>query len=298
MVVSPHFFFDESNSDELPNADSGNLIEAFEELDDHPKSEKGFWFAVASVSFGIFAAFLGVGVGLYADLEQRDLVNDYLATLGFEDLPFVQEVIEDQGSPVATFDDTTVYALELDKWMNRSLDLEKKINALEDENRYLAMAKDSLENILEGDVLDFASEDLGFSFQYPAKFGEVDLDVDTESEGGSFRGEFLNNSFLKFGGASVNYGEGSKLEFLDYGRFDGKGFIGNATLIEIIEVDGGRVTVFRGVDNVKGALGKGELGGLVDLNGDDFSSLAFHVLSEKEFSYGEFKVVLESLVIE
>jgi hypothetical protein len=285
MVVSPSSFFDDDLNSPLQLADSAENHAELDLITSSKKSSAWMWSFLAFFIVASASVSAGYYFGISANGNHREVFNHYTAYFGLDSVPVYDDLVVDN------YNDTSVYALDYDRLENKNSLLEQQLEALGYEKRYLVMAKESLENILDGEILSFEDTDLGFSFEYPAEFGEVELVFD----GDSYRGAFMNNPYLKFGAATMNYDQSSKINFLDYGRYDGKGFIGNAVLKKSFKVDGVTVSVYEGMDNYKGALMKGELGALLTYDGDKFSSLAILLTDKDEMVYEEFIEIISSL---
>jgi len=87
-------------------------------------------------------------------------------------------------------------------------ELENKLTEIESENTELKTKKEELEGkvkLLDEEKKEFISEELGFSFLYPAVFGQINVIMDSNVTGTKFIGKFSNNDKLVFGGISEDY---------------------------------------------------------------------------------------------
>lgn len=73
------------------------------------------------------------------------------------------------------------------------------------------------------DWLTYENEEYGFSFKYPAEYGEVTVTVSSGTEGSKLRGSFSATDAIIFGGDTKDYSFPSEAGFLDtygYGKDD------------------------------------------------------------------------------
>ncbi len=80
-----------------------------------------------------------------------------------------------------------------------------KLKGAEYENSELKTVNEKLKSkasLLDEAVRNFKDSNLGFSFNYPAIFGDVDYTITDGETGKIFRGKFLENNNLVFGGSS------------------------------------------------------------------------------------------------
>lgn len=166
------------------------------------------------------------------------------------------------------------------------------------------------------ELLTFKNDELGFSFFYPAWFGEVSLDIRNGETGKLFYGSFENVS-LEFGGTTKDFSEGREGWPTDYNgeAIEKMTFYDDAGLkefpmkekqIKTLSVQGGEAIILRGKgDAVPGNwFFEGTFGALIRLNNKQFQGLAFHSgetnyhqNDENDLSIDEFESVLKTLVI-
>ncbi len=88
---------------------------------------------------------------------------------------------------------------------NRIKIVKEKLKGVEYENSELKTVNEKLKNkagLLDEAVRNFKDTNLGFSFIYPAIFGDADYKTSDSETGKIFRGKFLENVNLVFGGSS------------------------------------------------------------------------------------------------
>ena len=95
------------------------------------------------------------------------------------------------------------YDLEekLSKTKNKLVGVESENADLKTVNEKLQAKTDALNVAKRG----FVSEDLGFSFFYPATFGEASAEIEEGLEGKKFMGKFSDNDKFVFGGITKDY---------------------------------------------------------------------------------------------
>lgn len=154
------------------------------------------------------------------------------------------------------------------------------------------------------DMRTFARADLGFNFQYPAKFGDVNFTMsDSPDMGKIFRGTFTKAT-IEFGGATKNFEAGREGSFLDFGMFYGEP---NRSITDwaeaneygkTIPVKGSIVYLLTGKDNGGSfdSFGPGEIGALVKLNSKEFPGVAF-TANTKTVSVAEFEKMMSTIEV-
>lgn len=101
--------------------------------------------------------------------------------------------------------DATASKEEFEK---RLENLKEKLSGTEKEKEELAASKKELEakaELLKTAKKQYISNDLGFSFLYPATFGEVTIEFSEKATGTMFVGKFSMNDKLFFSGISADY---------------------------------------------------------------------------------------------
>src|SRR3989339_708059 len=114
----------------------------------------------------------------------------------------------------------------------RISNLEDKIDGIETEKSSLLTENEELKKkaeLIESAKLKFTDSMLGLSFEYPARFGKVNVQITEKGDGKIVRGEFLENDKFSFGCVSRELPENEnvqKLSFLDSQGFleDDKGY--------------------------------------------------------------------------
>jgi hypothetical protein len=170
-------------------------------------------------------------------------------------------------------------------------------------------------------LLTFESKELGFSFSYPAWFGEVAFEIRKASETGEvFKGTFANVPF-EFGGITNNYSEGKEgwfTEFPGYTLKNDKYYYNHLSwqdpnmdiviekLLKKIDIQGNKLLLLKGSGELTlgDGLPDGVFGALVNLKNKKFHGLAFtanitsrHQNEDKIISLEEFESVLKTLEI-
>lgn len=177
--------------------------------------------------------------------------------------------------------------------------LKSKITGIETENLQLKTTKEELEkkvSYLDGATKLYLSEEVGYSFLYPAIFGQVTVETEKADSGTKFVGRFSDNDSLVFGGVSSdftvadasvpltlfdNYGFEEKKDKVNYRSAIGDGEsefeINPAKKIETIDgmailVDKKSFPSEEGLPQVD--LGE-NIGAVVNMNNEDQPSLSF-----------------------
>ncbi|PLX27450.1 hypothetical protein C0583_04015 [Candidatus Parcubacteria bacterium] len=178
--------------------------------------------------------------------------------------------------------------------------LKNKLTGIETENEELKNTTKELEEqvkLLNGAKKDFVDPELGISFDYPATFGDVVLEMVDGKTGKKFKGTFSKNEKLVFGGVSSDYepmATTTIVEFLEtqgfYERRDNYYFIGigedrESEDIEMIPSKGieyddnvaliiykNSFVLDEGADGLPVNIGE-NIGALVNLEGDNFFGL-------------------------
>jgi len=104
--------------------------------------------------------------------------------------------------------------------------LKEKLSGTEKEKEELLKNKEELEEkakLLEDAKKSYINEEMGFSFLYPAIFGEAEIEIIEAATGTKFIGKFSKNDKLIFGGASADYVRASTSTVMDF--IDTLGFV-------------------------------------------------------------------------
>ena len=205
--------------------------------------------------------------------------------------------------------------------------LKEKLSGTEKEKEELLETKEELEEktkLLENAKKNYASEKLGFSFLYPAIFGEVEIEIIEAATGTKFIGEFSKNDKLIFGGVSADYeraGTSSAIAFIDtlgfidkknkyyyqpYGNNKNTDF--EIQPAKIVGYRGGEALLldkksFVGQDEFTENAGKpfadiGEnLGGLFNLKQDEYKGVAFVNMDFSLMSAETFAEMLKTIEV-
>lgn len=105
--------------------------------------------------------------------------------------------------------------------------------------------------------IEVEDKELGFSFSYPAKYGEFQLSFDSGETGKLYRGYFPDNKYFSIGGITADFTSGKgglyHLNFVKYlyenGKYYGLSALNKKWLLtpfKIITVDGQKVLITRG----------------------------------------------------
>ena len=183
--------------------------------------------------------------------------------------------------------------------------LKEKLSGAKKEKEELLETKMELEEkakLLENAKKNYINDEMGFSFLYPAIFGNVEIEIIRTATGTKFIGKFSKNDKLIFGGASADYERESTSTVMDF--IDTSGFIDKKNKYyyqscgedkntdfeiqpaKIVGYRGGEALLldkksFAGQDEFTENSGKpfidiGEnLGGLFNLKKDEYKGVAF-----------------------
>jgi hypothetical protein len=97
--------------------------------------------------------------------------------------------------------------------------LKNKLTGIETENQKLKMSTKELEErvkLLDGAKKDFSDSEIGINFEYPAIFGEVELEMIDGVRGKKFKASFAGNKSLVFGGVSVDFSPKASTTEIDF----------------------------------------------------------------------------------
>ena len=103
--------------------------------------------------------------------------------------------------------------------------LKEKLSGTEKEKEELLKSKEELEEkakLLEDAKKNYVNDGMGFSFLYPAIFGEVEIETIKAATGTKLIGKFSKNDKLIFGGVSADYVRASTSTVMDF--IDTRGF--------------------------------------------------------------------------
>ena len=205
--------------------------------------------------------------------------------------------------------------------------LKEKLLGTEKEKEELLKNKEELEEkakLLENAKKKYVNDEMGFSFLYPAIFGEVEIEIISTATGTKFIGKFSKNDKLIFGGTSADYERASTstvMDFIDtYGFADKKnkyyyqpGGMNENTDFEIqpakiVGYRGGEALLlnkksFSGQDEFSKNSGKsfidiGEnLGGLFNLKNKEYKGVAFVNMDFGLMNVEEFADMLKSIEV-
>ena len=183
--------------------------------------------------------------------------------------------------------------------------LKKKLSGTEKEKEELLKTKQELEEkakLLKDAKKSYVNDEMGFSFLYPAIFGEAEIETIETATGTKFIGKFSKNDKLIFGGASTNYERVSTSTAMDF--IDTRGFIdeknkyyyqpGGMDKNTDFEIQPAKIVGYRGGEALlldkKSFVGQDEftenagkpfvnidenLGGLFNLKKDEYKGVAF-----------------------
>lgn len=171
--------------------------------------------------------------------------------------------------------------------------------------------------------IKFVSDELGISFEYPERFGKLNLSIYTNLDrnegsattGSMFFGSFENNSNLMLGGISDDFSAGRGGSILDTrGYFEGEDgyefkFVSakeNYKTLEplkILEVDSVKILLLddksfkaerEGMQGPMIGVGKGNLAALINLDNEIFAGIVIYNTNVENFSQEEFEKMLVS----
>jgi len=106
----------------------------------------------------------------------------------------------------------------------------------------------------------FENKDLGFSFRYPASYGDFQISINNGETGKKFTGNFQNNMYFSIGGITADFSAGRSGYFLDFVKYlneDGKYYhlmaLDTKWLVEptkTLTADGQKILIVKGDDYV------------------------------------------------
>lgn len=175
----------------------------------------------------------------------------------------------------------------------------------------------------KSDNIKFVSNELGISFEYPERFGKLNLSIYTNLDrnegsgatGSMFFSSFENNSNLMLGGISDDFSAGRGGSILDTrGYFEGEDgyefkFVSakenykELEPLKILEVDSVKILLlddksFKAErEDIQGPIigvGKGNLAALINLDNKIFPGIVIHNTNVENFSQEEFEKMLVS----
>lgn len=192
--------------------------------------------------------------------------------------------------------------------------LKNKILGIETENEELKTAKEELEEkakLLEGAKLEYKDNELGFSFEYPAKLGQAHVVIENGATGKIFSGSFEDYNELRFGGISADYTSSSTPSFLAtrgfvkksnnyFIRESGEGLNYQIEPIVISGQDADEKIIidknsFIGVaESTDISLRESDLGALINFSNDAFEGVAFLNMNKDVIGVDEFRKIIDS----
>ncbi len=210
-------------------------------------------------------------------------------------------------------------------------ELKNKLQGTESENEELKNKKEKLAQILSKAKTEYINQDLGISFSYPASFGDVTVAYENGDAGRNFIGSFSDFDKLVFGGVTEDYSVIRKLELIDTqgyrvrsGKYYFKSIGEGPDLYEfepfkILEVDNTEIPVIDKEDFlVKEDSGltfdeviadesvitevsvdkeRNRILALVNLEGEEFTGMAFLDNNTEALPLSNFEVILSSIII-
>ncbi|MCK5320506.1 hypothetical protein KAJ61_03895 [Candidatus Parcubacteria bacterium] len=205
--------------------------------------------------------------------------------------------------------------------------LKEKLLGTEKEKEELLKNKEELEEkakLLENAKKNYINDEMGFSFLYPAIFGEVEIEIIASATGTKFIGKFSKNDKLIFGGTSADYVRASTstvMDFIDtYGFADKKNKYyyqpGGMDENTDFEIQPAKIVGYRGGEalllNKKSFSGQDEfsknsgesfidigenLGGLFNLKNKEYKGVAFVNMDFGLMNVEEFAEMLKSIEV-
>lgn len=205
--------------------------------------------------------------------------------------------------------------------------LKEKLSGTEKEKAELLAAKKDLEEkaeLLAGAKKQYVSNDLGFSFLYPALFGEASIEFVQKATGTAFIGRFSLNNKLIFSGASKDYVREATSSIYAFGET--QGFIDkqnkyyfhepNKNEAGIFEIQPVKIIGYRGGEALlvdkKSFVGQDEFtknsgnpfldigenaGALLNLKNDKYQGLAFINMDFSLLPLDDFAEMLKTLEV-
>jgi hypothetical protein len=174
------------------------------------------------------------------------------------------------------------------------------------------------------DIKKYTNAELGLSFEYPARFGDVKVEIMIGGKAGGQTGEKLIGSFsqqeqLEFGGITEDFSAGRSGLLTDtrgfleknghyYFKFVSAKPVEDYEVLpkEVIVKNFGKILVLDnqsfegeryGVEGPVLGVGAGRLAALVNLKNSKFPGLVFYDWDIQEIPLAEFKAILNSLNI-
>lgn len=182
---------------------------------------------------------------------------------------------------------------DLEEILNKT---KSKLTGAESDNDNLKKINEELKakaEILNIAKREFYSEEYGFSFFYPAAFGEAVLEIEEGVLGKKIIGKFSNNEKLTFGAITEDYkaATSSKLTFLDTQGFRKRWnsyyfkALGSDTyeinLVKVIEIGGQEAVLvdknsftIEGEEIIPVDMG-GDVGFIINLENEEFTGIGF-----------------------
>lgn len=199
--------------------------------------------------------------------------------------------------------------------------LKDKLRGIETENESLKSVKEDLESktsLLENAKKEFVSENPEFSFEYPAIYGEVKVDIAENENGKTLRGNFTENESLLLGAINIGNAEFSSTSpksILNSIGFDFKarkyyfqtiedGKVANYEVepIRIVELEKGEIIIINkesfltGTEEEIETFGMGdEVVAIVNLENKEFPGLVIINKDSEKLPLEKFEEILKSI---
>jgi uncharacterized FlaG/YvyC family protein len=205
-------------------------------------------------------------------------------------------------------------------------ELKNKLQGTESENEELKNKEEKLAHIISNAKREYENKNLGISFSYPASFGEVTVAYENGDAGKNFIGSFSEFNKLVFGGVTKDYSVIRKLELIDtqgYRIRSGKYYfksIGEGPDVyefepfKILEVDDTEIPVIDKEDFMEESISaeatvdeessevvieqKNKILALVNLEGEEYTGMAFLDNDTEELPLDDFEGILNSIAVE
>lgn len=198
---------------------------------------------------------------------------------------------------------------------NRMSELKDKLAGIEIENNELKTENQELAvktELLNSAKMKFTEPRLGISFEYPAIFGEVKLEIIEDNGNKFFKGKLAGNEKLVFGGVADNFktGASTTAEFLNttgFSKKKGKYFykstgveyeIQPLNIVKLPSGSEGLVVDKKSFAQKELSVDLGEnIGALVNLNSSDFEGIGFINQDISLLPLIDFAAMIESVEI-
>jgi hypothetical protein len=166
-------------------------------------------------------------------------------------------------------------------------------------------------------VSTFEDKTLGLSFEYPSRFGSVEVRKDNGETGEKFTGIFSDNEDLQFGGMSNNFSAGRSGVLTDTRGFNKRngGYFFKFVIAKpdlpiqpgkVIDAGSGEILLLddqsfederAGMGGPIFGVGKDNLAAVSNLSGETFKGIVFWNMDTDDFSSKDFETMLKSVKV-